>query len=128
VLGARLGAKVTAIESDGSAVADARVNLRDLDARVVASDVGRWRPRRNDPPVDVVVADPPRPGLARIGVDAVVATRAPRLVLVSCDPASLGRDAALLRQAGYHLASVAIIDAFPHTFHVETVSRFDGPV
>jgi 23S rRNA (uracil1939-C5)-methyltransferase len=127
VLGARLGVRVTAIESDRSAIADARVNLADVDARVVASDVGRWRPRRGDPPVDVVIADPPRPGLARIGVDAVVATRAPRLVLVSCDPASLGRDAALLRQAGYHLQSVAIIDAFPHTFHVETVSCFDGP-
>jgi tRNA/tmRNA/rRNA uracil-C5-methylase (TrmA/RlmC/RlmD family) len=124
VLGARLGVTVTAVESDRSAIADARVNLADIDARIVASDVGRWRLRRRDAAVDVVIADPPRPGLGRIGVDAVVATRAPRVVLVSCDPASLGRDAALLRPAGYHLESVALVDAFPHTFHVETVSRF----
>ncbi len=126
VLGSRPGVRVTAIESDRPAVADARVNLVDVDARIVASDVGRWRLRRGEPPVDVLIADPPRPGLGRIGVDAVVAARAPRVVLVSCDPASLGRDAALLRQAGYHLESVALVDAFPHTFHVETVSRFEG--
>ena len=125
VLGARLGIPVTAIESDRSAVSDARVNLADVDARIVETDVGRWRLRRGDPPVGAVIADPPRPGLGRPGVAALVATRTPRLVLVSCDPASLGRDTALLRDAGYTLASVALVDAFPHTFHVETVSRFD---
>ena len=73
----------------------------------------------------MVVADPSRPGLGRPGVAALVALGAPRLVLVSCDPASLGRDVALLAAAGYRLAEVALVDAFPHTFHVETVSRFD---
>jgi len=107
VLGADQGVRVTAIESNASAVADARVNLGDVDARVLVSDVGRWRPRRRDPGVDVLVADPPRPGLGRPGVAAVVAARAPRVVLLSCDPASLGRDAALLRDAGYDLESVA---------------------
>jgi 23S rRNA (uracil1939-C5)-methyltransferase len=125
VLGSTTGVQVTAVESDPAAVADAAVNLSGVDARVVVSDVARWRLRRRDPRVDVVVADPPRPGLGRPGVAAVVATRAPRLVLVSCDPASLGRDAALLRDAGYDLESVAMVDAFPHTFHVETVCRFD---
>ena len=125
VLGSRLGSRVTAIESDRSAVADARVNLADVDAQVAPVDVDRWHPRRGSPAVDVMVADPPRPGLSRPGVSAVVAARPARLVLVSCDPASLGRDTALLRQAGYHLSSVALVDAFPHTFHVETVARFD---
>ena len=97
------------------------MNLADLDATVVASEVGRRRPRA----ADVVVADPARPGLGRPGVGFVAPTGASRLVLVSCDPASLARDTALLARAGYHLASVALVDAFPHTFHVETVSRFD---
>ncbi|MDQ6614939.1 MAG: TRAM domain-containing protein [Actinomycetota bacterium] len=127
VLGARLGVRVTAIESNRSAVADARVNLADVDARVVTLDVAPWHPQRAGRPVDVVIADPPRPGLGRPGVAAVVAARAPRVVVVNCDPASLGRDSALLGQAGYQLASVAVVDAFPHTFHVETVSRFDRP-
>ncbi|MGH9124730.1 MAG: class I SAM-dependent RNA methyltransferase [Acidimicrobiales bacterium] len=125
VFGARLGIPVTAIESDLSAVADARINLAGMDAKIARVDVGRWRRRRGDAAVGAVIADPPRPGLGRPGVTALVATRTPRLVLVSCDPASLGRDTALLRQAGYNLASVALVDSFPHTFHVETVSRFD---
>ena len=126
VIGARLKVRVTAIETGRSAVVDARVNLADVDAQVLSLDVGRWRPRRGDHPIEAVIADPPRSGLGRPGVAAVVGARASRIVLVSCDPASLGRDTALLRRAGFHLASVAIIDAFPHTPHVETVSRFDS--
>jgi 23S rRNA (uracil1939-C5)-methyltransferase len=121
VLGAERRARVVAVESDASAVADARANLADVDATVVASEVGRWRSR----PADAVVADPARSGLGRPGVAALAATGAGRLVLVSCDPASLARDTVLLRDAGYMLAAVQLVDAFPHTFHVETVSRFD---
>jgi tRNA/tmRNA/rRNA uracil-C5-methylase (TrmA/RlmC/RlmD family) len=75
--------------------------------------------------VDAVVADPPRSGLGPQGVAAVTAAQAPRLVLVSCDPAALARDTALLHAAGYGLVTVAVVDAFPDTFHVETVARFD---
>ena len=121
VIGRQRRARVVAVENDRSAVADARVNLADLDARVAGVEVGRWRPH----PADVVVADPARSGLGRPGVAALAATGAARIVLVSCDPASLARDSVLLRQAGYALASVLLVDAFPHTFHVETVSRFD---
>lgn len=121
VVGAGRRARVVAVENDAAAAADARVNLADLDAEVVACEVGRWPARR----ADAVVADPSRPGLGRPGVAAITAAGAPRLVLVSCDPASMARDAALLAEAGYHLASIALVDAFPHTFHVETVSRFD---
>ncbi len=124
-LGAAAGARVTAVESDRGAADDARANLSGLDARVVAMEMARWRRRGGDPPVDLVVADPSRSGLGRPGVAAVVAAGAPRLVLVSCDPASLARDAALLASSGYQLSSLALVDAFPHTFHVETVSRFD---
>jgi len=125
VLGAAAGASVVAIESDQPAVADARVNLADLDARVVPTEVGRWRPGKGGRPADVMVADPSRTGLGRPGVQAVGASRAGRLVLVSCDPASLARDVVLLGDAGYHLAGVTLVDSFPHTFHVETVARFD---
>jgi len=121
VLGAARGTRVVAVESDRWAVADARVNLADLDAKVAAAEVGRWRPH----PADLVVADPARSGLGRPGVGAIAATCAPRLVLVSCDPASLARDTVLLGAVGYALMSVALVDAFPHTFHTETVSRFD---
>jgi 23S rRNA (uracil1939-C5)-methyltransferase len=114
------GARIEVVEASASSAADARVNLQALDARVVRSDVARWHPRR----MDVVVADPPRAGLGRAGVRAVVASRSPRLVLVSCDAGAFGRDTALLRKAGYGLASSTLVDVFPHTPHVEVVSRF----
>jgi 23S rRNA (uracil1939-C5)-methyltransferase len=83
--------------------------------------VATWRPAR----ADAVIADPPRSGLTKAGVAAVAATRAPRLALVSCDPAALGRDTKLLAAAGYELRSTTLIDLFPHTSHVEVVSRFE---
>jgi 23S rRNA (uracil1939-C5)-methyltransferase len=46
-------------------------------------------------------------------------------VLVSCDPASFARDVRLLGERGYRLADAQVLDLFPHTFHVEVVSRFD---
>jgi 23S rRNA (uracil1939-C5)-methyltransferase len=125
VLGQRHQARVTAVEHHPPALADARVNLGDLDANVVAAEVGRWRLAPGEATPDVVVADPSRSGLGRPGVAAVVAAGAPRIVLVSCDPASLARDTTLLGAAGYRLSSIALVDAFPHTFHTETVSRFD---
>ncbi len=124
-LGSDRGVGVTAIEHHPVAAADARVNLADLDARVIATEVGRWRPGRSDPRAEVIVADPSRPGLGRPGVAALAAAGASRLVLVSCDPASLARDTRLLAAEGYTLSALALVDAFPHTFHVETVSRFD---
>lgn len=124
VLGAATGARVTAIENGQSAAADARANLADLDAKVVVSEVGRFDAKRAGP-TDVVVADPARSGLGRPGVKALVAAEAPRMVVVSCDPASLARDTVLLAAAGYRLTSLALVDAFPHTFHVEAVARFD---
>jgi 23S rRNA (uracil1939-C5)-methyltransferase len=115
------GRTVTLVEHSLSAVADARVNLADRDARIVRADVDHWGAAR----ADVVVADPSRSGLGARGVARVTATHSPRLALVSCDPAALGRDARLLAEAGYELRSSVLVDLFPHTSHVEVVSRFD---
>ncbi|MGV3759474.1 MAG: class I SAM-dependent RNA methyltransferase, partial [Actinomycetota bacterium] len=112
---------VTLVESGAPSVADAGINLADRDARVVRGDAARWRGRR----AAAVVADPPRAGLAKAGVKAVAATRADRLVLVSCDAGALGRDARLLGDAGYELAGATLVDLFPHTSHLEVVSTFD---
>jgi 23S rRNA (uracil1939-C5)-methyltransferase len=120
VLAAR-GWSVTAVESAAVAVDDARRNLRDLDVDLVLGDVARWNPR----PADLVVADPSRGGLGRPGVAVIAATGAHRAILVSCDAASLGRDAGLLHEAGYHLTSVTPVDLFPHTPHVEVVTIYD---
>jgi 23S rRNA (uracil1939-C5)-methyltransferase len=117
------GARTVLVEASASATADARINLRGTDrpARVVRSDVARWRPRR----MDLVIADPPRVGLGRGAARTVAGTHARRVMLVSCDAGSLGRDVALLRAAGYRWVSSTLVDAFPHTPHVEVVTRLD---
>jgi 23S rRNA (uracil1939-C5)-methyltransferase len=115
------GWAVTAVENDPSAVDDARTNLRRLDVSSVRADVTRWKPPRSD----LVVADPSRAGLDRRGVAVIAASRPRRVILVSCDAASLGRDAALLQRAGYTLSYATPVDLFPHTFHVEVVSVYD---
>jgi 23S rRNA (uracil1939-C5)-methyltransferase len=115
------GWSVSAVEGSASSVNDARINLRDVGVGVVRCDVKSWRAL----PADLVVADPSRAGLGPVGVAAVVATGASRLVLISCDVQSLGRDAASLREAGFSLTSITQVDLFPHTFHVEVVSVFD---
>jgi 23S rRNA (uracil1939-C5)-methyltransferase len=120
VLAAR-GWSVTAVESSPTAVADARNNLGAFDATVVAADVTSWSATT----ADLVVADPSRRGLGRDGAATVSATGARRLILVSCDAASLGRDAALLGRDGFGLTSLTPVDMFPHTPHVEVVSVFD---
>lgn len=112
------------VEWSASSIADARVNLSDqlLDQslKIHRLNVTSWRPG----PADVVIADPPRAGLKSAGVKAIVGTGATRVVLVSCDPAALARDAALLSAQGYKLERVTLIDLFPQTSHIETVTVF----
>jgi 23S rRNA (uracil1939-C5)-methyltransferase len=119
--------QVTVIESGKSACLDAEHNLAGRDARVVRAEVTGWTPPTGEGPsrpVDVIVADPARPGLGKPGVQALAAAGAPVLVLVSCDPVSLARDVTLLGAAGYRPERVEVLDLFPNTHHVETVTRF----
>jgi 23S rRNA (uracil1939-C5)-methyltransferase len=119
--------RVTVIESSKSACLDAEHNLKGRDASVLRADVSGWSAPTGDgptSPVDVIVADPARPGLGKPGVAALAAAGASVLVLVSCDPVSLARDTMLLAEAGYAPERVEVLDLFPNTHHVETVTRF----
>jgi 23S rRNA (uracil1939-C5)-methyltransferase len=119
----RSDARVVAIETSRTAVADASENLADRPGEVVRAEVGAWQ-APGDGEVDVVIADPSRTGLGAPGATALSRVGAPVLVLVSCDPASLGRDARLLTRSGYRHERSEVIDTFPETVHVEVVSRF----
>ena len=112
--------EVVLVESSRSAVRDARLNLPGSPT-IVRSTLERFRPM----PADVVVADPAREGLGRRAVERLAASGAARFVLVSCDPAALGRDTRLLTEAGYALDRVTTVDLFGHTSHVEAVAVFD---
>jgi 23S rRNA (uracil-5-)-methyltransferase RumA len=114
---------VTAVESSTSAVADARWNARasGRPVHVVGRSVDEWSPRPADCRPDLVVMDPPRAGLTRAALSRVLTLDAPRLLYVSCEPATLARDAKRLLQAGYTVRRAMSFDMFPQTAHAETV-------
>lgn len=119
-------AEVTAVESSSSATRDLRDNLRGTPAHIVASDTTAFlrqaEARRLAVP-DLVVVDPPRTGLGGDVTDALIKLRARKITYVSCDPATLSRDLATLVQSGYRLVKMHLLDLFPQTFHLETVTH-----
>lgn len=119
--GARTGWRTITAEHGRSSVADARVNLADLDVRVLRTKVEKLRAPR----AALVVADPSRAGLGTQAATVLASTGAARIVLVSCDPAAAGRDLALLVACGYQPIESVVVDLFPHTHHTEVVTRFD---
>jgi tRNA/tmRNA/rRNA uracil-C5-methylase (TrmA/RlmC/RlmD family) len=118
------GGAVVGIESDQAAVRDARHNLRDWPwARVHRGDVAQVLRHTALPPARLVVADPPRAGLAKEVVGYLSgAPAAERFAYVSCDPATLARDLGLLIKGGWALEDLRAFDAFPMTHHVECVA------
>lgn len=107
------------VESSRSACDDARVNLPH--SQVVCAPFEQWRPQ----PVRLAVVDPARAGLGAESARVLAASRAERVVLVSCDPVSLARDTVLLGGHGYRHAGSTVLDLFPNTPHVEVVTVFD---
>jgi 23S rRNA (uracil1939-C5)-methyltransferase len=116
---------VITIEESAAAGDDAEANLEGL--ANVQRVVGRMEETLPglQPSPDVVVIDPPRAGLARSVVEAIIASAARRVVYVSCDPATLARDVRLLVEAGFRLDAVQPVDMFPHTQHIECVTTLD---
>ncbi len=120
---ARRFGSVTAVESASVAVRDLRVNARAFaNIEVVAGSALRFAQREQVAP-DLVVADPPRAGLGKELVAALASMAPRRLHIVSCDPATLGRDLKPLLAAGYAIEEVHLFDLFPQTYHLETVVK-----
>ena len=115
---------VLGVEAAPAAVADLLENTADMEnVEVIEGPVEAVLPDM-DVSLDAAVVDPPRAGVDRFALDALVARRPARIVYVSCDPATLARDAKRLARAGYHLAQVQPVDMFPQTYHVESVALF----
>jgi 23S rRNA (uracil1939-C5)-methyltransferase len=120
----RLGAAVTVCDADADAIRCGKATARRSGCRgveFVHAGTARFlgRPLRRP---DLVVANPPRGGLDRGATAGLIAHRAPRLLLVSCDPATLARDVGRLEKGGYRLRRVIPFDMFPQTAQVETLA------
>ena len=131
---ASLGASVIGIEGSASLVERAKVNalsnklghLASFDvANLFDADACR-QVLKNAGPLDKILIDPPREGAVEL-IKALGETDGPgRIVYVSCDPATLARDAGVLTQTqGYVLNSAGVINMFPQTSHVESIAVFD---
>jgi 23S rRNA (uracil1939-C5)-methyltransferase len=121
------GVRVSAVEGDRVAADDLAANAVQTGGRVVAvrQSVESVRPRGAAP--GSVIVDPPRTGMSRAALDAVLHLRSRTIVYVSCDIATLARDARRMIDAGYELRGLTAFDLFPNTPHVETVAVLGWP-
>jgi 23S rRNA (uracil1939-C5)-methyltransferase len=116
--------RVTAVESGRSAFRDLEYNTAraGLSVQAVRSSSEQFLEALSDPP-DFVLADPPRSGLGKTVVRHLLRLRPARIVIVSCDPATLARDLRTLVGGGYRLEGLTLVDLFPQTYHIESVAR-----
>ena len=118
--------KVIGVEVIPQAVADAKDNARRNgieNAQFFCGDAGQAALQLEKEGVkpDVVVVDPPRKGLNADTIEALHRMSPRRIVYVSCDPATLARDVALLKERGYVLKNAQACDLFPRCAHIESV-------
>jgi 23S rRNA (uracil1939-C5)-methyltransferase len=116
---------VIAVESSASACRDFEINLDEFDNvelyEAPAEDVLpvlRVKP-------DIAIVDPPRAGLEKKALDALLLLQPRRIAYVSCDPSTLARDGARLIAGGFRLTQVTPFDLFPQTYHIESISIFE---
>ena len=118
--------RVIGVEIVPEAVDNARDNAARNNAQNVeficadASQAAMMLAERGERP-DVLTVDPPRKGLSLDALEAIVRMQPPRVVYVSCDPATLARDCKLFSERGYCVSKARAFDLFPRTHHVETV-------
>jgi 23S rRNA (uracil1939-C5)-methyltransferase len=122
-------ARVIAVEAAPASTADLAHNLRGANAKTVRSTTLDFLRRESKTaatkPPDLIVVDPPRAGLGKdiTGLLSQIAAR--EIIYISCDPATLSRDLRPLLNSGYTTRHMHLIDLFPQTFHLETVTVLD---
>jgi 23S rRNA (uracil1939-C5)-methyltransferase len=128
------GARVTAVEGDAQAAADLHANSRTAGGqmatlRAPVESIGGTTGaglvvRVSGLQIETVIVDPPRSGMSPEALAAVLGVKAARLIYVSCDVATLARDARRIVDAGHTIERADAFDMFPNTPHVETVIVF----
>jgi 23S rRNA (uracil1939-C5)-methyltransferase len=116
--------RLIGIEASPSAVDDFALNLDEFDhVDLYEAPAEVVLPALEAQPAAVLV-DPPREGLDRRAMDGLIRMHPSLLIYVSCDPATLARDARRLIASGYRLEQVTPFDLFPQTYHIESISSW----
>ncbi len=123
-------AKIIGVDIVASAIEDAKKNAKRNSIEGVefyAADVGKFL---NEHPqyknkIRTIILDPARAGIAPKTLKKIIHLNADRMVYVSCNPATQARDTEQLREAGYEIKKISLVDQFPHTAHIETVVLFE---
>lgn len=130
ILASRLpGVKVIGVDIVEEAIIDARRNAERNNISGVefyASDVGKFlfEYPQFAGKIKTIILDPPRAGIAPKTLNKVIAIGAENIVYVSCNPSTQARDTAQLREAGYKLEKISLVDQFPHTGHIESIAKY----
>ncbi|MBI1268113.1 MAG: 23S rRNA (uracil(1939)-C(5))-methyltransferase RlmD [Cryomorphaceae bacterium] len=124
------GRNIIGVDIVESAIEDAKQNARENGVENVsfhAADVGKFLVEFPEyaGKIATIVLDPPRGGIAPKSLKKIIALGAPRIIYVSCNPATQARDILTLREDGYELLNLKLVDQFPHTSHVEAVALFE---
>jgi 23S rRNA (uracil1939-C5)-methyltransferase len=121
------GRQVLAVEGDPIGSADLRVNAAPWAGMLeaVRGDVEMVAGALNPGAFDTLIVDPPRSGVSGAALSSLLALIPARLIYVSCDPATMARDAGRITASGYRMTAIEAFDLFPNTPHVETVAVFD---
>jgi len=116
--------KITGVEINPIAVADARENLElnsiknvEFFCQNAESALAKFNQ------IDLVILDPPRKGLTSELIRSIVGLKPRRLCYISCNPTTLARDLAQFDQLGYEATEIELVDLFPQTYHIETVAK-----
>jgi len=118
--------RLIAVEAAPSACEDFAFNLDEFDnVELYQGEAGVVLPSLEVQP-QIVIVDPPRAGLERPVLDALLRLRPAVLAYVSCDPATLARDCKRLLAGGYTLHQVTPFDLFPQTYHIESIVLMSG--
>lgn len=114
--------RLIGIELSPSACADFEVNLNEFEnVELYEAPAEAVLPGLDVKP-DIVLLDPPRAGLDKAALDALMALQPPKIIYVSCDPSTLARDLKRMLEHGYTLQQVTPFDLFPQTYHIESIS------
>ena len=120
--------RVIAVESSEAACKDLRVNLRNTAAEHVQTTALNFLQQavvRRQAAPNLILLDPPRAGAGVEACKLLAEVGPQRIVYVSCDPATLGRDLGALIQSGYRLLRLQLVDMFPQTYHMETIAMLE---